>query len=199
MALFGPAWGESHLRIMKKYELILSLMTRICPKCSYARKPTDEAPEWQCPSCQVAYIKASGEPVSGNDGRYGTPVAKSKSSSAALKWVVVLAVFGAGLYFGKPFWSGKSVSTVAVANAAQPEVTLYATEWCGYCAAARQLFDANGIAYTELDVEKSSAGYEGHKKLGGKGVPLIVIGDKIIRGYSEGEIRSSLQPWFNKT
>ena len=28
-----------------------------CPKCSYLRKPTDEAPDWQCPSCGVAYAK----------------------------------------------------------------------------------------------------------------------------------------------
>lgn len=184
---------------MKKFELTHYTMTRICPKCSYVRKPTDEAPEWQCPSCQVAYIKASGEPVSTNYGRYGAPVAKNQSSSGVLKWVVILAVFGAGLYFSKPFWSGKQASTVVVSKATQPEVTLYATEWCGYCAATRQLFEANGIAYTELDIEKSSAGYEGHKKLNGNGVPLIVIGDKVIRGYSEGEIRSSLQPWFNKT
>ncbi|MFC7298230.1 glutaredoxin family protein [Herminiimonas aquatilis] len=184
---------------MKKSQLALPNMTRICPKCSYVRKPTDEAPEWQCPSCQVAYVKASGEAVSANYGRYATPVAKNKSTSAALKWAVILAIFGAGLYFGKPFWADKQASVVSTARAAQPEVTLYATEWCGYCAAARQLFDANGIAYTELDVEKSSAGYEGHKKLNGNGVPLIVIGDKVIRGYSEGEIRSSLQPWLNKT
>jgi small basic protein/ribosomal protein L37AE/L43A len=28
-----------------------------CPKCSYLRKPSDEAPDWQCPSCGVAYAK----------------------------------------------------------------------------------------------------------------------------------------------
>jgi len=29
-----------------------------CPKCGYVRLVTDVAPEWQCPSCQVAYVKA---------------------------------------------------------------------------------------------------------------------------------------------
>ncbi|UOD33687.1 hypothetical protein INH39_19745 [Massilia violaceinigra] len=28
-----------------------------CPKCRYRRKPEDEAPAWQCPSCKVAYNK----------------------------------------------------------------------------------------------------------------------------------------------
>ena len=30
-----------------------------CPKCNYERRPTDTAPDWQCPSCQVAYVKAA--------------------------------------------------------------------------------------------------------------------------------------------
>lgn len=171
-------------------------MTRICPKCSYARKPTDEAPEWQCPSCQVAYIKAGGEPAPANYGRYGGPAATGKSSSSgALKWIVILAVFGVGIFAGKPLWSSKSAPLAVVATA-QPAVTLYATEWCGYCAAARKLFEDNGIDYVELDVEKTSAGYEGHKKLGGNGVPLIVIGTDVLHGYNEGALRSKLKPWI---
>jgi ribosomal protein L37AE/L43A len=30
-----------------------------CPKCGYERQPTDSAPKWQCPSCQVAYAEAA--------------------------------------------------------------------------------------------------------------------------------------------
>ena len=28
-----------------------------CPKCGYARRPTDTAPDWQCPSCGIAIHK----------------------------------------------------------------------------------------------------------------------------------------------
>lgn len=31
----------------------------ICPKCRYERKASDDAPDWQCPSCGVAYAKVS--------------------------------------------------------------------------------------------------------------------------------------------
>lgn len=31
---------------------------KTCIKCGYTRKPEDDAPEWQCPSCEVAYAKA---------------------------------------------------------------------------------------------------------------------------------------------
>jgi hypothetical protein len=29
----------------------------VCPKCSYPRKAADTAPDWQCPSCGIAYSK----------------------------------------------------------------------------------------------------------------------------------------------
>lgn len=28
-----------------------------CPKCGHVRQPFDDAPDWQCPACQVAYAK----------------------------------------------------------------------------------------------------------------------------------------------
>jgi hypothetical protein len=32
-------------------------MGTICEACGYQRKPTDQAPDWQCPSCGRAYVK----------------------------------------------------------------------------------------------------------------------------------------------
>lgn len=43
-------------------------MTRKCPACGYERKPLEVAPEWQCPSCKIAYKKYQ------EDGRYLDPV-----------------------------------------------------------------------------------------------------------------------------
>lgn len=51
-------------------------MSMTCPKCGYIRKSTDEAPEWQCPSCGVAYIKASK-----SNQVLNLPPAKKNSSS----------------------------------------------------------------------------------------------------------------------
>jgi hypothetical protein len=28
-----------------------------CPKCNYVRKPSDINPDWECPSCGIAYSK----------------------------------------------------------------------------------------------------------------------------------------------
>ncbi|MDP3331540.1 MAG: hypothetical protein Q8S55_06040 [Methylococcaceae bacterium] len=39
-------------------KLTLKFDGKVCIKCQYKRQPTDNAPEWACPSCGVAYVKA---------------------------------------------------------------------------------------------------------------------------------------------
>ena len=63
-------------------------------------------------------------------------------------------------------------------------VTMYSTDWCPHCKRARDYFTAKGIAFTEVDIEKSEAGNREYKTFAGKGVPLIVVGDKVMRGFS---------------
>jgi len=173
-------------------------MSRICPNCHSARKASDSAPDWQCPACEIAYNKGVGAAADANYGRtVAPPPLKSPSGFGAGKWLLILVVLAAGFWLGKPVWQGKAGAAATARQAAeQPEVVLYATTWCGYCVATREFFVANGIAYTELDIEKTSAGHEGHRRLGGNGVPLIVVGDEVIRGYNEGALRASLKPWM---
>lgn len=66
-----------------------------------------------------------------------------------------------------------------------PGVVMYATSWCPYCAKARAYFAKSGIAYVEHDVEKSAGANAEFKRLGGRGVPLIVVGRERMSGFSE--------------
>ena len=89
----------------------------------------------------------------------------------------------------------KSINIVSVANVPSGlsqggRVVLYATEWCPHCKRAKKYFGDNGIAYTERDVEKSTAAKREFKKLGGKGVPLILVGEQMMRGFSETRFRA---------
>jgi glutaredoxin len=176
-------------------------VNRICPNCQYVRKPTDTAPEWQCPQCEIAYNKGAGAAVTEGYGRYAAPsVTRSVSRPGVAKWLVLLIVLGFGVWVGRPIWQpSQSATQQRAAQAGQPEVVLYATDWCGYCATTREFFSANGIRYTELDIEKSSTALEGHRRLGGNGVPLVVVGDNLVHGYNEAELRSLLRPWLRKT
>ena len=63
-------------------------------------------------------------------------------------------------------------------------VTMYSTDWCGHCKNARAYFASKGISYRDIDVEKSESGRKEFKELGGGGVPLIIVGDKVMRGFS---------------
>lgn len=82
--------------------------------------------------------------------------------------------------------SGPSAPTGA------PRIVMYATSWCPYCAKARDYFARNRIAYTEHDIEKSPAAHAEFKRLGGRGVPLISIGDRQMSGFSEQSFEHAL-------
>lgn len=68
--------------------------------------------------------------------------------------------------------------------ASQGEVILYATSWCGYCAKTREFLGERGIAYTELDIEKSSEARRAYDALGGRGVPVLNVNGTVIHGYN---------------
>jgi len=67
-------------------------------------------------------------------------------------------------------------------------VILYATATCGYCKKARELMKNNNITYFEYDINKSSEGREQFKKLGGRGVPVLLINGEVVKGYNPSKI-----------
>ncbi|MCB1736959.1 MAG: DUF4124 domain-containing protein [Gammaproteobacteria bacterium] len=71
----------------------------------------------------------------------------------------------------------------ALAVPASPKVVMYTTRHCGYCQKAKAHLRRLGIPYDERDVESSSNNRSEFRKLGGKGVPLIVVGDQLMKGY----------------
>ncbi len=64
------------------------------------------------------------------------------------------------------------------------KVIMYSASWCGVCVKAKRYFKKNGIQYTEYDVEKSVKGKREFKKLGGGGVPIILVGKRRMNGFS---------------
>ncbi len=70
------------------------------------------------------------------------------------------------------------------------KVVMYATSWCGYCKKARRYFAAHRIPFKEFDVENSSKGKRDYKKLGAKGVPVILVGKKRLNGFSAAAFES---------
>ncbi|MGD9598804.1 MAG: glutaredoxin 3 [Steroidobacteraceae bacterium] len=61
---------------------------------------------------------------------------------------------------------------------------MYATGWCPYCAQARELLAAKGVAFEEIDVD--ATGREEMIRRSGRGtVPQIFIGDTHVGGSDD--------------
>jgi glutaredoxin len=64
------------------------------------------------------------------------------------------------------------------------KVVMYNRESCGYCKKAKTYFNANGIKYSECDINKSTSARREWKKLNGTGVQLILVGKSKMSGFS---------------
>jgi len=67
-------------------------------------------------------------------------------------------------------------------------VEIYVTDWCGYCRQAQSYMKSKGIPFVAYDIEKDSAANLRHKELGGRGVPLIIIGSNRMSGFSARQL-----------
>ncbi|MBV4475862.1 glutaredoxin family protein [Pseudomonas botevensis] len=76
---------------------------------------------------------------------------------------------------------------------AQASVTLYATDWCGYCKQTRRFLDSKGIPFKEFDIEKDAEARKAYEALGGRGIPLIDVNGTLIRGFDPDEILAALK------
>lgn len=72
-------------------------------------------------------------------------------------------------------------------------VIVYGTAECPYCIMTRAYLLAHQIPFADLDVVKSDKGRREFEALGGKGVPLILIGERRITGFNEAAIDAALQ------
>ena len=68
-------------------------------------------------------------------------------------------------------------------------VVMFSAEWCGYCRKARSYFQANRVAFRERDVDKDPAARREYERLGGSGLPLILVGEQRLSGFSEDSFR----------
>ena len=87
------------------------------------------------------------------------------------------------------------LSALTAEQKARLDITMYSTTWCGYCKKARRWLTSNDIPFVEKDVEKDAAGAAEFRKLtGGRGgVPVITVGDTVIRGFSAPSLEAAIE------
>jgi len=74
----------------------------------------------------------------------------------------------------------------------ESKVVLLSASWCGYCKRARSDFRAWGVQFRELDVETSDAGRRAYALIGQRVVPILLIGNRQLYGYSSATVRAAL-------
>lgn len=73
------------------------------------------------------------------------------------------------------------------------KVILYSASWCGYCKKTREFLNEKSIPFYEYDIEKSAIGHDQYRAIGGRGVPVLLVNQNVIRGYNPNEILEYLE------
>ncbi len=77
--------------------------------------------------------------------------------------------------------------------ATKNKVIVYSTKTCPWCKKTKEFLKANKISFTDKDVgDNKKNADEMIKKSGQYGVPVTIIGKKIIVGYDVEEIKKAL-------
>lgn len=80
--------------------------------------------------------------------------------------------------------AGTCPANAEIRDARPGEVVLYGTTNCGYCKQARAHLQSRGIPYLEKNVSSNAQAESEWRDLGGRGVPLIVMGSRKLTGFS---------------
>jgi glutaredoxin len=102
-----------------------------------------------------------------------------------MKTTTVIAVLLLSL-----FWALVAPAEIRTISAAQEQaavIELYTTSWCAYCVKARDYLKKKGVQFREYDIEKDPEARRRKNQLNpGGGVPVAVIGKRVIPGFSVG-------------
>lgn len=76
--------------------------------------------------------------------------------------------------------------------ASKPDVVMLGAWWCTYCYQAKKYFQKNDIHYCEYDMENTPKGRQLYDENGGGAVPVLLIGDYVLRGFSRPQVEQAL-------
>jgi glutaredoxin 3 len=65
-------------------------------------------------------------------------------------------------------------------------VTIFSTQWCPYCVAAKRFLTEKGVPWEEIDLTEDDAGRAALvERSGRRTVPQIYVGEHHIGGYDD--------------
>jgi glutaredoxin 3 len=134
------------------------------------------------------------------------PVRRDEEESMVARryfgWLALLLVFPVGALAG---YGAKAlmhwVSTPAIVEFADrsallertdAELLLFSVSTCPYCRKAREWLTANSVPFKEMMVDESVEAQKLFDELDESGVPVLVLRDRVIRGFVTKEYAEAL-------
>jgi len=114
---------------------------------------------------------------------------RPKSKHGGL-FIIVLFVFG--LIFFSQHETVNTIDCNADIIASKPDVIMLGAWWCTYCYQAKKYFQKNNVHYCEYDMENTVEGKRLYRENGGGAVPILLIGEYRLSGFSEQQIEAAL-------
>ncbi|WP_456405333.1 glutaredoxin family protein [Thiolapillus sp.] len=75
----------------------------------------------------------------------------------------------------------------------QPRITLYSTTGCAHCRQLKQWLQQRQIRFVEMDVQRNARAFKDFQRHGGRGVPLLLVGERKIQGFNAKQLPSQLR------
>ena len=75
----------------------------------------------------------------------------------------------------------------------QPRITLYSTSGCAHCRQLKHWLQQHQIRFMEIDVQRNARAFKDFQRHGGRGVPLLLVGERKIQGFNPKQLPSQLR------
>jgi glutaredoxin len=110
-----------------------------------------------------------------------------------MKKLVILIIALVALHHFKPELFPGFSKNGAYDKQGNPEVIVFTQRECqGYCEKGLDEIRGHQVPLTELLLDDNEENIKRYREMGGGGLPVIVVGDQVVRGYSKGDIVSVL-------
>jgi len=78
-------------------------------------------------------------------------------------------------------------------NRKAPRLTLYSTSSCVHCRQLKQWLKKHRIPFREMDIQRNPRALRDFQRHGGRGVPLLQVGDQVVCGFDSRKITKLLR------
>lgn len=86
-----------------------------------------------------------------------------------------------------------AVNQLTDSDSDSQEVVMYMTPQCGWCKKAERFFEKHDIEVEQYDIAASDENKREYERLGGRGTPLIYIGNNRVDGFNKKAVKMALK------